>query len=188
MVHCKISKLLNNSPVPKFVTGKWMEVNDLSVGQYSANKNTRFKTPMLRSDLCDYSDAFIVVKGRISVTDTNNANKRNKKLTCKNNAPFRSCISKIKNTFINNAEDLGIVMQIYNLLECSDNYSMTLRSLWNYYRDEVNHDANENNDADNYIINSNKTTTSKSFEYKTKIIASATDNFSICLWYDQVIA
>ena len=188
MVHCKISKLLNNSPVPKFVTGKWMEVNDLSVGQYSANKNTRFKTPMLRSDLCDYSDAFIVVKGRISVTDTNNANKRNKKLTCKNNAPFRSCISKIKNTFIDNAEDLGIVMQIYNLLECSDNYSMTLRSLWNYYRDEVNHDANENNDADNYIINSNKTTTSKSFEYKTKIIASTTDNFSICLWYDQEIA
>ena len=98
---------------------------------------------MLRSDLCDYSDAYIVVKGRISVRGTNDANKRNKKLTFKNNAPFRSCISKINNTFIDNAEDLDIVMPMYNLLEYSDNYSMTSGSLWNYYRDEINDDANE---------------------------------------------
>ena len=74
--------------------------------------------------------------------------KRNKKLIFKNNAPFRSCISQIKNTFIHNAEDLDIVMAMYNLLEYSDNYSMTSRSLWNYHRDEVSDDANENN-ADN---------------------------------------
>ena len=62
----KISKLLNNSTVSKCVTKKCMEVNDLSGGQYSASKNIRFKTSMLRSNLCDYSDAYIVVKGRIS--------------------------------------------------------------------------------------------------------------------------
>ena len=63
----KISKLLNNSTVLKFVTKKWIEINDLSSGQYSVNKNIRFKTSILRSDLDDYSDAYIVVKGRITV-------------------------------------------------------------------------------------------------------------------------
>ena len=58
------------------MTKKWVEVNDSSSGQYSVDKNIRFKTSMLRSDLCGYSDAHIVVKGRISVTGTNNANKR----------------------------------------------------------------------------------------------------------------
>ena len=70
---------------------------------------------MLRSHLCDYSDAFIVVKGRVSVRGTNDNNRRNKKLTFKNNAPFRSCISKINNTFMDNAEDLDIVTPMYNL-------------------------------------------------------------------------
>ena len=67
MEYYKICKLLNDSSVSKFVTRKWIEVNDLSSGQYSANKNIRFKTSMLRSDLCDYSDAYIVVNGRITV-------------------------------------------------------------------------------------------------------------------------
>ena len=87
---------------------KWIEIYNLSSGQYSVNKNIRFKTS--RSNLCDYSDAHIVVKGIISITGTENANKRNKKLTFKNNAPFRSCTSKINNTFIDNAEELDIVM------------------------------------------------------------------------------
>ena len=72
---------------------------------------------MLRSDLRDYSDASIVVKGRISVTSTRNSNKRNKKLTFKNNALFRSCISKINNTFLDYSEELDIVIRIYILLE-----------------------------------------------------------------------
>ena len=80
---------------------------------------------MLRSDLCDCSDAYIAVKGRISVAGTNANNKRNKKLTFKNNALFRSCTSKIDNTFADNAEYLDILMPIYNLLEYSDNYTMT---------------------------------------------------------------
>ena len=73
------------------------------------------------------------MKGRISVRGTNDANKRNKKLTFKNNAPFRSCISKINKIFIDSAEDLDIVMPRYNLLEYSDNYSKMSGNLWNYY-------------------------------------------------------
>ena len=65
MQHYKISKLLNDSTVSKFMTKKWIEVNDLSNGQYSINKNIRFKTLMFGSDLCDYSDAYVVVKGGV---------------------------------------------------------------------------------------------------------------------------
>ena len=72
---------------------------------------------------------YIVVKRRISVRGTNDANGRNKKLTFKNNAPFRSCISKMNNTFIDNAEDLDNIMSMYNLLKYSNNYSMTSGSL-----------------------------------------------------------
>ena len=96
-----------------------------------------FKTSMLRSNLCDYSDAYIVVKGRISLKGTYDANKRNKNLTFKNNSPFRSCIWKINNTFIDNAKDIDIVVPMYNLLDDSDNY----------YRNEINDSANENNDG-----------------------------------------
>ena len=91
MEHYKISKLLNDSTVSKFVTKKWVEGNDLSSGKYSDNKNIRFKTSMLRSNLYDYRDPYIVVKGRISVRGANNTNTRNKKLSFKNNTPFRSC-------------------------------------------------------------------------------------------------
>ena len=80
---------------------------------------------MLKSDLCDYGDAYIVVKGTITLEADNDAKERNTKLNFKNNAPFRSCTSKINNTFIDNAKDLDIVMTMYNLLEYNDSYSMT---------------------------------------------------------------
>ena len=128
------------------------------------DKNTRFKTPMLGSDLCDYSDSYIVVKWEISVKGDNYVNRRNKNITFKNNDPFRSCKSKINNTFVGNAEELDIAMPMNNLLWYSDNYFMLSGCLWSYYRDKVNNAANENNDAGNYRINNNKTTTSKSFE------------------------
>ena len=79
---------------------------------------------MLRSGLCDYSDAYIVVKVRITVEGNTLNNRANKKLAIKNNASFKSC--KINNTFTDNAEDLDTVMQMYNLLEYNDNYYMTL--------------------------------------------------------------
>ena len=76
MEHLKIFELLSDSTVSKFVTRKWIEENDLSNGQYSVEKNIRFKNPMLRSDLCDYSDAYVVVKGRITVADNVSNNQK----------------------------------------------------------------------------------------------------------------
>ena len=84
---------------------------------------------MLRSDLFDFSDAYIVAKGTITVTNPDN-NVYDKKLAFKNNAPFVSCISKINNTLIDNAEHLNIVMPMYNLIEYSKNYSKTTGSFW----------------------------------------------------------
>ena len=91
---------------------------------------------MLRSDLCDFSDAYIDVEGNIIVTNPANA-KRNKSVAFKNNAPFINCISKINGVQIDNAEDLDVVMPMYNLLEYSKNYRKTRGSVWNYYRDEA---------------------------------------------------
>ena len=111
---------------------------------------------IVRSSFCDYSNVYIVAKGRKTVEEDNDDKTRNKKLIFKNNALSRSCISKSNNTFIDNAEYLDIVMPIYDLLEYGDNYSMTPGNLWSYYRNEVNDDANENNDD-----NDNKITTTK---------------------------
>ena len=86
-------------------------------------------------------------------------------------------IAKINNTFVDDAEDLDIVMRMFNLLDYSGNYSMTSESLWNCYRDKINDNENDNDDNDNNI-NNNKTTTSNSFKYKTKIIGSTPDNAS----------
>ena len=129
MEHYKISKLLNGPFVSKFVTKKWTKVNDLSNSQYSANKNIMFQTSMLRSDLWDYSDAYIVVRGRITIEGDNDAKTRTKNLIFNNKAPFRLCISKINKTFVDNAKDIDIVIPMCNLLEYSDNYSMTSGSL-----------------------------------------------------------
>ena len=121
----KIANFLNTTSddkdLPRFVTKKWIEVYDQSEGNYNVNKEIRIKTSMLRSDLCDFSDAYIVVKGDITVTNPNNA-KRNKAVAFKNNAPFINCISKINGVKIDNAEDLDVVMPMYNLLEYSKNY------------------------------------------------------------------
>ena len=91
---------------------------------------------MLRSSLCDYSDAYILVKGYISVNNTAAdgaaANNTNKKVIFKNCAPFTNCISKINNTDIDNAKYIDIVMPMYNLIEYCDNYSKTSGSLWQY--------------------------------------------------------
>ena len=96
-------------------------------GQYSGHKNIRFKTPVLRSDLCDHSDVYIIVKGKIDLLPpiVNEHDKAERDVAFKNNSPFRSCISKINKTLIDNAQDLDIAMPAYNLLEYSHNHSMT---------------------------------------------------------------
>ena len=99
------------------MTRKWIKANDLSGSYYSVNKNIKFKTPMLRSDLCDYSDAYTVLRGAIDLlTATAYENdKISENGAFKNNTPFRSYISTISNTLIDNAEYLDIVMLIYNI-------------------------------------------------------------------------
>ena len=92
--------------------------------QYSAGKIARFKTRMIRSDLCDYSDPYNVVKGTITVEGDDSANKRNKNQTFPNNAPFRPCISKIHNIFVDNRKDLYIVMPMYSRLKYSEYHSI----------------------------------------------------------------
>ena len=84
----------DDKDLPSFVTKKWIEVYDQSEKNYNINKEIRIKTSMLRSDLCDFSDAYIVVKEDIALKGNKNANKRNKNLAFKNNAPFMNCISK----------------------------------------------------------------------------------------------
>ena len=132
MEHNKINNLLlsednESKQLSKFVTIKDIRVKSLS-NTYNENKSIRFKTPMLRSDLCDYSDVYILVKSTITVTApgvNNNANnirdKTNRPLILKNNAPFVSCITRINGELIEDADDLDIVMPIYNLLEYSKN-------------------------------------------------------------------
>ena len=91
----KIVNFLNanfDENLPRFITKKWVEVYDQSGGNYNAKKEIRIKTSMLRSDLCDFSDAYIVVKGDIAFEGDNDTNKRNKNLAFKNNAPFINCI------------------------------------------------------------------------------------------------
>ena len=116
----------DDKDLPKYVTKKWIEVYDQSEKNYSIDKEIRIKTPMLRSDLCDFSNAYIVVKGDIIVTSPNNA-KRNKSVTFKNNAPFINCITKINGIKIDNAEDLDVVMPMCNLLQYSKNYKKSNR-------------------------------------------------------------
>ena len=149
----------------KFRTRNWVEINDESRGNYE-NSDIRFKTTMLKSNLCDYTDSYILVKGTITITGEGDnaaaeqADERDKVVTFKNCAPFTKCISRINNTDIDNAQDIDIVMPMYNLIECSDNYSKTSRSLWQYCKDDPN---------DNL-------TNSESFKSKVKITGKTPNN------------
>ena len=150
MEYDKINNLLGSESenLSKFVTRKYVRVNSLS-NTYNENKSIKFKTPVLRSDLYDYWDAYILVNGTITVNGIvngaeNEINRRNRPLILKNNAPFVSCITKINNELIEDAEDLDVVMPMYNLLEYSKNYRKTIGSLYKYYRDELSDDNNNN--------------------------------------------
>ena len=149
----------------KFRKRNWVEINDESRGNY-ANSDIRFKTTMLRSNLCDYADSYILVKETITITGAGDnagerqVDERDKGVTFKNCAPFTKCISRINNTDIDNAHDIDIVIPMYNLIEYSDNYSKTSGSLWQYYKE------NPNNNLAN----------SKSFKSKVKITGKTPNN------------
>ena len=118
---------------------------------------------MLKYSLYDYSDAYILVKGKITVTGAGDngaarqADERDKGVAFKNCTTFTNCISEINNTQIYNAKDIDIVMPMYNLIEYRDNYAKTSGSLWKYYRDEPN----------------NNLAISESFKSKIKITGKA---------------
>ena len=146
MEYQKMANLIDgtsNQP-SKCRTKNWVEINDESRGTYNANSQIKFKTTMLKSSLCDYGDAYILVKGTITITGAGadaaaiQADERDKGEAFKNCAPFTNCISEINNTQIDNAKDLDIVIPMYNLIEYSDNYAKTSGSLWKCYRDEPN--------------------------------------------------
>ena len=179
-----LETISDHKDLPKFVTKKWVEVYDQSQGNYDVNKEIRIKTSMLRFDLCDFSDAYIVVTGNIvikkifttdeieapnnivaNVTATNTANNNvfgEKKLVFKNNAPFINCVTIIHGVKIDNAEDLDVVMPKCHLLEYSKNYKKITGSLWNYYRDEPS--SSTDNNITHSILNS------KTFDYKANFM------------------
>ena len=125
MEYQKIASLIDdasNQP-SKFRTKNWVEINDESRGTYNVNSQTKFKTTMLKSSLYDYSDAYIFVKGKITITGegadvaARQADGRDKCVAFKNCAPFTNCISEITNRQVDNAKDIDIVMSMYNLIE-----------------------------------------------------------------------
>ena len=117
MEYQKIENLLDtesNQPY-KFRTKNWVEINDESRGTYTSN-DIKFRTAMLRSNLCDYADAYILVKRAITIAGARNddaakrADERDKGVTFKNCAPFTKYISRMNNTDIGNAKDIDIAM------------------------------------------------------------------------------
>ena len=136
MEHQKIINLLDNQTQPsKLITQKWVKMNDKPRGIYSINSDIRFKTTILKSSLCNYSDAYILVKGAITITGTGadkavrQTDEKNKQVAFKNCAPFINWISEINSIQVDNAKHLVVVMPLYSLIEYSDNYSKTSGSL-----------------------------------------------------------
>ena len=178
MEYQKIANLIDddtpNQP-SKFKTRNWVEINDESRGAYNVNSQIKFKTTMLKSSLCDYSDAYILVKGTINVNNTTAqgaaANNTNKKVIFKNCAPFTICISEINNTQIDNAKNIDMVMAMYNLIEYSDNYAKTTGSLWQYCKD-----IPARNNANDAIIIFSEDNTIDSFKFKAKITGQTGDD------------
>ena len=149
MEYQKIANLIGDTPnqPSKFRTRNWVEINDESRGAYNVNSQIKFKTTMLKSSLCDCSDAYILVKGTVSVNNTAATgaavNNNDRKVIFKNCAPFTNCISEINNTQVGNAKDIDIVIPMYNLIEYSDNYAKTTGSLWQYCKDIPARNDNE---------------------------------------------
>ena len=175
----KIVNLLNGSDNEnsKFATKKWYVIDSESKGNYSHENPIKFLTSSLESNLCDYSDAYILVTGNITVTRTiaaaaGGGNPQRKQpldaatqVVFKNCAPFEKCSTEIDGTLVEEANFVNITMPMYNLIEYSDNYSATSGSLWSFKRDEIDNNENVTND-DN----------TPSFQYKASNIGNTKNN------------
>ena len=131
----KIINLLNNSSneESKFAARKCYDIDSQTTkGKYKQGDTIKFETETIKSSLYDYSDAFILVTGNITVAANNDTD-----VAFKNCAPFSTCTTKINDAFVDEANYIYIAMPMYNLIEYSDNYSDTSGSLWQFKRDEV---------------------------------------------------
>ena len=153
----KIINLLNdsNNEEFKFTTKKWYVIDSQTTkGKYKQGNTIKFETETIKSSLCDYSDAFVLVTGNIIGTANNNTD-----VAFKNCAPFSTCTTKVNDVFVDEANHIYIAMPMYNLIEYNDNYSDTSGSLWKFKRDEV-----PANNTDLSINNS------QSFKYKAVLV------------------
>ena len=160
----KIVNLLNSSEneYSKFATKKWYIIDSERKSGYSHENPIKFLTSSLESSLCDYSDAYVLVTGNITVEKGN----QNTKVAFKNCAPFKDCRTEINDTFVDYADFINIAMPMYNLIEYSDNYSDTSGSLWQFKRDETEGNVDLTVDA-NHIPNN-----SSSYKYKSSFITN----------------
>ena len=171
MENQKIINLLDkiDTDSKHFATKKWYIINDENNTNYGVNKDTgadnpdtiKYDTRVLKPNLCDYAEAYILVDGTIRATNAVNATR----LALKNCAPFTKCNLEINDEHVNTAENLDIVMPMYNLIEYSDNYQDSSATLYQYKRDESpEDDAVADLTADNC----------SSFEYKIKLLGNVT--------------
>ena len=134
----KIANLLGHADneSSKSATRKWYVINDQNNTDYGEGNEdsttVKFETKVIKSNLCDYSDAYILVTGNITATGGD----ANTRVAFKNCAPFTKCITHINDEHVDNADNLDIIMPMYNLIEYSDNYSDTSGSLWQFKRDK----------------------------------------------------
>ena len=154
MEHQKILNLLNEANNTKFVKKNWNIVNDNSKENYRVGNEITCNTEVLKSNLCDCNDAYILVSGDITVTAAGAT-----QVAFKNCAPFTTCIRKVDGTIIDDAGDLGLVIPMYNLIEYSSNCSEKTGSLWFYFKDE----------ATSFNVDIENTDYFKSLKYKAKL-------------------
>ena len=158
----KIINLLNDSinEESKFATNKWYVIdNQATKGKYKQGDVIKFETEIIKSSLCVYSDAFILVTGNITVAADDDTD-----VAFKNCAPFSTCTTRIDGTFVDEVNYIYIAMPMHNLIEYSDNYSDTSGSLGQFKRDEV--------PANNADFTVNK---SQSFKYKAALLGKTAD-------------
>ena len=171
MENRKIINLLDKHDTDSkhFATKKWYIINDENNKNYGINKDTgannsdtiKYDTRVLKPNLCDYADAYILIDGTIRAEVTNAANAAATRLALKNCAPFTKCNVEINDEHVDTAENLDIVMPMYNLIEYSDNYQDSSATLYQYKRDEP-----PDNNVD---LTANNST---SFKYKVNSLAN----------------
>ena len=154
-----------------FPTKKWYIINDENNRNYGVNKDTgadnpdtiKYDTRVLKPNLCDYAEAYILVDGTIRAVAANAAGAAAVRLALKNCAPFTKCNLEINDEHVDTAENLDIVMPMYNLIEYTDNYQDSSVTLYQYKRDE----PPEDDDVAILTVNN-----SSSFKYKVNLLGN----------------